>query len=296
MRKTGKHISLLVSMTLAFGLLPAGCAESRKAPESPESPRSSRSTGSESPGYLVNEGRLTVAGSKSSFTVVNWLNGKPQGFEYDLLLAIADDLNLKLDYVALDTQAQEAGVVTGRLDMASSMLKPDFADGFTFTDPQTSLSYNSSQLHYSNPYFEYSMVCLVKDTSEIKGITDLEGKVVGVCADPIFDTILPGLPDMTVIVFHSDDAGLAAVRSGEIDAYVMHMHDYYQFFQANNPDLQSVDVISTEERLYFVFSADNPEMERVVNESLERLIDDGTYETLFSRYFDFEPTILRLFR
>jgi ABC-type amino acid transport substrate-binding protein len=40
-----------------------------------------------------------------------------------------------------------------------------------------------------------------------------------------------------------------------------------------------------------VVSKDNPSLERAVNQSLQRLIDNGTFANIFKKYFDFDPMI-----
>jgi polar amino acid transport system substrate-binding protein len=53
----------------------------------------------------------------------------------------------------------------------------------------------------------------------------------------------------------------------------------------SRPNLEVVQPIDTDEKYGLAFSKDNPELRDAVNGALEEIIKDGTYETIFTKWF-----------
>jgi ABC-type amino acid transport substrate-binding protein len=51
------------------------------------------------------------------------------------------------------------------------------------------------------------------------------------------------------------------------------------------PGLEVVEAIDTDENYGFAFSKDNPDLTLAVNDALKTVIEDGTYEEIFKKYF-----------
>ena len=55
------------------------------------------------------------------------------------------------------------------------------------------------------------------------------------------------------------------------------------------PGLEIVEPIDTNEKYAFAFGKDNPALVEAVNGALRTLIDDGTYTTLYEKWFPGAP-------
>ena len=54
---------------------------------------------------------------------------------------------------------------------------------------------------------------------------------------------------------------------------------------AERPGLEVVETYDTDEKYGFAFSKENPDLTRAVNEALATVIENGTYEEIFKKYF-----------
>ena len=56
-------------------------------------------------------------------------------------------------------------------------------------------------------------------------------------------------------------------------------------FVMNNEGLKTGLVVKTDEELGIAFAKDTPELLEAVNEALAEIIDDGTYDEIFAKWF-----------
>ncbi|MDR0459779.1 MAG: transporter substrate-binding domain-containing protein [Coriobacteriales bacterium] len=230
--------------------------------------------------------KLTI-GTSSTRPLVNWDDGHPVGFEYELMTTIAEGIGLELDYI-------EQKDNFGQLSLASTMLKYDAMASELFDyylSPDD--SYGVPSVKCSIPYFVENRICLVRTDSEISNIDNLSGKVVGVWGSLGKVEGLSSLSDDTTVRYFIDvPAGVAALQVGIIDAFLIE-EDYLDFFGQNelSPNLKSIGVIPSGKQYVLVFRSSNTELLEAVNTCLCKLIDDGTYVKIYSKYFNYEPTI-----
>lgn len=267
-----RHINMMLVAAMASCLLLGGCSE----------------IGAGDTGLsLVSVGRLTVLSSEVEI-LVTWDDGQASGFEYDLMQAVADELGLELDYVKPDGTADDqwgAGVVLGRYDasasqMSKALLTPD-------------AYYNVEEVRWSVPYYEGTLTCLVRASSDIVSLSDLTGKVVAVNGVPDGEDWQSGLPDdITLWPLPWYDCQ-AALQAGLADALILLESDTstrFGFYD-NYPNLRPIGVMRTGEQYVLLFKPDNPKLLQAVDDSLQRLMDDGTYATIFARHYGYEPTM-----
>jgi ABC-type amino acid transport substrate-binding protein len=230
---------------------------------------------------LVDSGYLTVGISTVRPPIYTWEAGKPTGFENDLMQAIADDMGLGLVILPMDDIRTEANQYLAKktVDIAlphmsfEGMYKPDAIE--------------------SQPYCRFSFVCLVKDDSSFSSITDLKGRPVGIQANTYVETrALESLQSASIYYYWNENEGLAALDAGWYDAIVIYQRQIDDYISpVNSQAFRVIDAFETTEALRFLVSKNNPALLQAVNESLDRLIDNGTYARIYVKYFGFEPTI-----
>jgi len=280
-----------LSLILALVLLLGGCAKTTETEQAP--PPSNPEPGM----HLVNEGQLTVGSSSGNNTFIDWRDGKPSGFEYDLMQAVADDLELELVYLKIEDGLNETipAVLAGRLDIAASVEHSEGSGpgSYNVIDPKTLQFYSSSDMRYSIPYYQYGQICLVKGSSQIEDMNGLDGKVVGYSDRYAVNALSVDYPEITLKEYPNYYDGLAALQANLIDAFVVDSTFVTGQFFIDHPNVRSIGFVSTHEQLCLLLSSSNPILLEEVNESLQKLIDDGTYATIFRKYFDYEPPYMK---
>ncbi|MDR2956635.1 MAG: ABC transporter substrate-binding protein [Coriobacteriales bacterium] len=270
-----KPFEILLAAVLVCSLLLSGCSELNVDNQGNEL-------------GLARADKLTIASSNDQ-SLVTWQDGQPSGFEYDLMQAVADDLGLELNYVKLDSDYSSLTMETvlARYDATATQL------GIMYL---TSDQYDKApEVRWSIPYYESNLVCLVSVSSEVTDLRGLSGKVVGTYGMDDGKE-LPGLPGDATIHYmygYAWEDSLAALQAGLVDALVIpeeHTNAIYGFFDRYS-NLKPIGVLGTDQQYVLIFKPDNSELLAAVNQSLQRLIDDGTYSTIFAKYFSYEPTI-----
>ena len=230
---------------------------------------------------LIKEGTLTV-GSDCDYPPFIWLDGnKLEGFEYELMEALAADMGLKLEYLGpqnFDTLI--ASVASGsRMDISVSSI--------TITPER------AQEVDFCTPYFDSNQACVVKGSSSYTSARDLEGLVVGAQAGTTGEAwAIEHLPNITMKPYNQTSEGLVALQAGEIEALFFDAPIAEYQIANDYSDMRIAEVIPTSEQYGFAVNKDNPLLKDAVNASLKNLIDNGTYERIFKKYFpNLEPTI-----
>ena len=265
MRISRKVLAVMASLVLSTGFLLSSC-------------------GSTFEGYgelhLVSEGKLTIGSDCDYPPFISMDGDTPVGFEIELMQAIADDMGLELVYLPpqnFDTLvASVAG--QGKMDLAVSSM--------TINDERL------KDINFCKPYCTANQAFVTLSSKPYTSYSDFANLTIGAQSGTTGeDWANENLPNATVKGFNQTSEGLAALRAGEIEALVFDEPvASYQITTAYN-DCKIIDVIPTGEQYGFAVSKDNPELEQAVNVSLQKLIDDGTLNTLFRKYFDFDPGI-----
>jgi polar amino acid transport system substrate-binding protein len=230
----------------------------------------------------VREGALVV-GSDCDYPPFISLEGEqPVGFEYELMQAIAADLGLELEY--LSPQSFDTLVPSvrggGKMDLAVSSL--------TINDER------KKSVNFCIPYFDSNQACVTLASKTYTSANDLANMTVGAQSGTTgADWANENLPGITMKLYNQTSEGLAALQAGDIEALFFDAPIAEYQLATNYQDMKVVEVIPTAEQYGFAVSKDNPELEAQVNASLRKLIDDGTYERIFKKYFPNLDTSIR---
>jgi len=273
MSKTRKVLALLVTVVLAVGSL-TGCSNSNSGGGGGGGAANTNPLG------LVTEGKLTI-GSDCDYPPFIWMDEdtqSPVGFEFELMQAMATELELELVYLPPQNfETLIASVQTGGImDLAVSSL--------TITDERL------ESVNFCTPYFEANQAIVVMSGSTYTSYADLEGKVVGAQSGTTGeDWAIENLKAAEVKAYNQTSEGLAALQAGEIEALIFDQPVADWQIQNSYSDCKIIEVIPTAEQYGFAVSKDNPALETAVNDALQKLVESGVYAEIHARYFDFEP-------
>lgn len=269
-------MSILVALFL-IGLL-AACGDSDEASsEVDEEENTTEETEETSAVETVEDGKLTF-GSSGLYKPFNYedLDGNEAGFEVDLGEEVAKVMGLEPNPIfTQDFGALIEEVNADRIDviMGSLTITEERAEAVDFSEPY----YTSGPLFYVH-----------KDTDDIETFDDLDGKEVGVVADSVYEeTVLENIPEDKLSTYQSDTVALQDLSSGAGRLDMVLTDKIVGLVQADENDLEikSVGDLIFEEKIGAAVKKDNDELLDEVNDALEEIIENGTYEELSDKWF-----------
>lgn len=229
--------------------------------------------------HLVDQNALTVC-THLPYKPFQFTNGQGDvvGFDVDMLQLLADDLGVKEHVISMDWNQITSGAVF-------TANKCDLAMGGASITPT-----RAKAVAFSAPYFDSTQALLVKKDSNIKELSDLRGKRLGIQTDTTgaiyarkhaeeygYDTV------------EFDDLALetTAVPAGKVAAAIGDNGPLYQFAQ-DNPTTAVAGEIETGEQYGFMAKKNDDNAKALLtrlNQQIAQARDNGTYDRLYKKWF-----------
>jgi glutamine transport system substrate-binding protein len=257
----GKTFSfLLLAFLLVFGL--AGCGGKNEEGKA----------GSE-------QAKKIVVATDASFPPFESMSptGEPEGFDVDLIKAIAESQKMDIEVKHTGWDPMMAGLQDGSVDVAIA--------GITITDER------KKTFDFTTPYFTAQQVILVKkDAPAVKTVADLKGKKIGVQSGTtgqflVEDKLGKGYNGLKG---YEEVAGaIEDMKNGRIDAVVADNAVVKKFTEQLK--LDNVNIIedkSTETEQYGIaVKKGNKELLDKLNKGLTAVKENGKYDEIYNKYF-----------
>jgi polar amino acid transport system substrate-binding protein len=266
-----KRLLALSAAASALALMLTGCANYSS------STTGSSSAASSAPApVLVASGKLTVC-TNLSYKPFQYKDdsGKVLGFDVDLMDLVAKKLGVTQDIVDIEFQQITSGAA-----FAAKKCDADAAAITITAERQQATA-------FSDPYFAATQALLVPATSGVTDLSALKGKVVGVQTDTTgADYATKNAPQYgyTVKVFDDFPSSANAVLAGTVDAAINDNGVVYNFSK-DNPKTVVGTEFKTNESYGFSMAKDNTALQSVVNAVLASAKSDGTYNTIYKKWF-----------
>ncbi|HWJ77957.1 MAG TPA: transporter substrate-binding domain-containing protein [Niallia sp.] len=247
-----KKLILLISLIAVYLL--SACAEKEKLPDGSE---------------LINKNQFIFAAS-GEFKPFSYINDDltMSGFDIEVGEAIAKELGLEPVQKRIKFKGIVEGVKTGRADVAvaSHTINPQ----------------RSKHVSFSTPYYYSGPQIFTRPDSKIKTVKDLKGKEVAVAKGSTYADTASKYTDK-IKTYDSDITALQALSSGRHDAVIT---DFVTGKSAAQEGfkIKGKQLIERSEQA-IVLPQDNPKLLKRVNESLEKLREDGTLSRISNKYF-----------
>ncbi len=197
------------------------------------------------------------------------------GFDVEVLGAIATKLGLTLKVQDVDFDALQSGtvLVAGQCDVGASAI--------TITDDR------KANIDFADAYYDSLQSLLVKTDSGISNLAGTAGKNIGVQTGTTGkDYTATNKPkDATMTEFPSDGELWPALQAGQIDAILQDQPVNHEHEKAD-ANYKIVETYQTNEQYGFAFAKGKvPNLLAAVNEQLKAMRADGTYDTIYKKYF-----------
>ena len=213
-------------------------------------------------------GKMTVATSPDFPPFESLENNEVVGIEVEIMKLIAKDLGVEIEFVQMDFDSVLVGIQAAKYDCAMSGI--------------TKSAEREKNMLFTNPYYNAAQVIVVKADSAIKTKADLAGKTVSVQTGTTAET---GCQDekITTQGYTANADAKAALTTGKVDAWVVDNLTALQMVEEGD-GLVVLEEKMTEEPYAFAFAFGSEDLVAEINKSLEKLINDGTVEKIFTDF------------
>jgi polar amino acid transport system substrate-binding protein len=272
-----KIFAALLAGALAVSLL-AGC--DKKEAEPTQTPTDAVEEETEEEEAPAEKTTFTV-GFDQEFPPYGYVgdDGEFTGFDLELAAEVADKLGLELILTPIDWDAKDMELSTGAIDC--------IWNGFTINGREDLYT-------WSEPYTDNSQVFVVKADSGITAFDDLAGKIVEVQADSSAQAALDDEEFADLVASFGDyiavpnyNQAFMDLEAGAVDAIAMDIGVARFQIEGKEDKFVILDEAIVSELYGIGFLLGNTELRDKVQEALNEVIAEGTFEEISNKYFGY---------
>ena len=259
-----KKLSILLVLLLSLGLIigAAGCGGGGEAEEPEE-------------GAGEETALVLDVGTDAAYAPFEYKagSGEIEGFDAELIKAIADAAGLEMEIKHVDWDGLFPALEAGDINAIISAM--------TITEERQEV------VDFSDPYFEATQIIAVKEGSEIAGLADLSGKIVGVQMNTTGQYAVEKVEGVKEIKkYPTTPDAIMNLENGVVEAVVADSPVVLNYVQTN-PDCGLTSVTDDFEKEYYGIAVKkgNEELLTKINEGLATVKEDGTYDEIYAKYF-----------
>ncbi|WP_068081164.1 amino acid ABC transporter substrate-binding protein [Polycladidibacter stylochi] len=223
--------------------------------------------------------KVGMSGSYFPFTFVK--QDKLQGFEVDVMNAVAKETGDHIEYVTMSFSGLVGALEAGRIDTIANQITitPARVEKFTFSQPYV---YDGAQV-----------VVRKGNEQEIKGLDDLKGRSVAVNLGSNFEQLLRELPFANEITIKTYDSNIEQETAlGRVDAFVMDRVSAAQTIMKTPLPLALAGEPFSQIRNALPFRKDSggAKLAQKVNAALTKLKASGKLQQISNKWFGTDIT------
>ena len=266
-----KLISLALALVLSLSLIACGA----KQDDTPQ-------TGADTPDTTQTaEKQKLIVGFDAEFPPFGFIaaDGSYDGFDLAMAEELCSRLGWDFEAVPIVWDSKDAELAAGTINC--------IWNGFTMNGREDDYT-------WSDPYVDNSQVMVVSENSGINSLSDLAGKTVGVQAASAALDLLQSeeeggqkeLADTFAALQQFPDYNNAFVelQAGSIDAVAMDIGVAKYQLESRGEGYKILDEHLNSEKYAIGFKKGNTELCDKVNEGLQQVLADGTFDKLAEKY------------
>ncbi len=206
------------------------------------------------------------------FESKNEKTGKLEGFDVDMGKAIAEKLGVRADFVDAEWQGLLGGLQKGDFDILITCMSKSETRG--------------ENVNFSDVYYKLPDVIVVrKDDTEIRDQSGLKGKTIGVQLGTGSEQLADKMKDMfrEIKRYNYNPEAFTDLKFKRIDAVIVGYAYAVNQIKAD-PSYKVVGEPLAEAEIVMVMSKGADELTAKVNQALEAIQNDGTYQQVYDRW------------
>ena len=290
MKRDNKLWLRLIALLAVALLTLAACGEDEEPNTEPGGSDDTEETADGGEFTLLKEGTLTV-GSDIPYPPFEFQedDGTLTGYDVELVRAIADKLGLANedeDWLSVDfgTIFQQLQSESRKFDIVVAAVTGYAPEGSPAAEV---VAERTSLIDFTDPYYP-SLQSLTVDTSvtDYTSIDEIpEGAKIAVqSATTGAFFAQENVPQAELVEFNKAPGMYTALQAGQVEGV---LNDLPVSLDAISdlPDLQVVEQLETGEEYAIAVAKDNPALTEAINGAIEEIIEDGTFQEIFQKYF-----------
>jgi arginine/lysine/histidine/glutamine transport system substrate-binding/permease protein len=230
---------------------------------------------------FVGDSDTLVVTTEPAFPPFVYFNSDNQliGFDVDLMNEIATRLDMGVDYAYIP------------FDGLFATLEAETADASV--NAMTITTEREKAIDFSRPYFQSGLAIAVRSNeTRINALEDLSGHKVAVKLGTTGADLAAQVPGAQLVTFDSAEKALIDLSKGNVDAVIKDEPTTLGMLeQAKIDNVRLLDELLTEE-YYGIGLPPNSPNKRFIDQALNDIIADGTYEKLYRKWFNRTPPTL----
>jgi len=282
---TKRRILILLSILVLASMVLVACGGGGEATKAPEPTKAAEAPAAEAtkapeaeptkaPEASTEMPSKVVVGTNAEYPPFEFVddNGEIQGFDIDLMNAIAKAAGFEPEFVNTRWDGIFVALASGEFDAVISAA--------TITDER------KQTVDFSDPYFNAGQVLAVKRGSDIKSVDDLAGKKVGVQLGTTGDIWASDNTDAEVVRYDEITLAMQALANGDVDAVINDAPTTADMIKANPEwNIEIVDGPFTEEYYGIAVRKDAPAVLEAINKGLAAVKESGEYDEIYNKWF-----------
>ena len=213
-----------------------------------------------------------VMATNAEFPPYEYLDGSDfKGIDIEIAQAIADDLGKELVIEDMAFDSIITAVQSGKADIGLA--------GITSTPERL------ENVDFSDTYTTATQVIIVKKGSDITTVDGLEGKIIGVQLGTTGDIYADDVKDATVERYNKGFEAVQALSQGKIDAVIID-NEPAKVFVSQSDDIEILEEEFAVEEYAIAIKKGNEELQKQINESLDKLKESGELQTIIDKYIN----------
>jgi ABC-type amino acid transport substrate-binding protein len=216
--------------------------------------------------------RVATDATWPPFESVNEQTKEIEGFDIDLMKAIAAKEGLEVEFINVPFDPLLAGMATCQYNAAISAI--------TITEER------KKDFAFSDPYFAAGEIIIVRvDNTDIKSRADLVGKTIGVQIATTGEIEAKKIRDVTVLSYDNHGLVFQDLMNGRLDAVITDNPLALQYVGPNIDKIKTVGDVFTDGFYGIAVCKTNTNLLAKINAGLKAVKDDGTLDKLIQQWF-----------
>lgn len=218
--------------------------------------------------------KVLIVGTNSNYKPFSYIgmSFEPIGFEIDLINAIAQKVGFEYEIKDMNFDKIIPALQDESIDIGLSSI--------SITEERKTL------VDFSHPYFQTKTVYLKKASNgKIKDKESLIGKKVSAQKETVFEKIASSIEGAQIESFNTPDVGIMNLKQSKVDAIILDLIVANDYLGKNKDLVKFFEEGDGTEGFGIAFAKGKNEALIVkINEALEELKSDGTYDNLLTKY------------
>jgi polar amino acid transport system substrate-binding protein len=201
--------------------------------------------------------------------------GKYTGFDIELMEAIGEKIGRQAEFQDTSFETIFRDVAQGKFEAVISAA--------TITEER------EKAVDFSNPYYLSEQAVLVKEGSDIESLEDADGKTVAAQQGTTgLELAKEKLGDSEVRPYPEGPDAVNALKAGTVEAVIIDA-PVAQNAVEKSGGVEIAEKVPTEEEYGIAVAQGESDLLDEINKGLEEVMDDGTYKTIYEKWFKLEP-------